>query len=320
MKDNMQNDIGKNTKANMEANMESMIRRAEILIEALPYIQKLYGKTIVIKYGGNAMISDDLKQSVMQDIVLLKYIGMNPVVVHGGGPDINRMLGRLGIESSFVNGMRVTDSSTMEVAQMVLVGKTNKEIVSLLNQKGGKAIGLSGIDGSLIECVQYKSTVDGKDTDIGLVGKITAINSKVIELIAKDEYIPVIAPIGTGKDGQSYNINADTVAGEIAAALKAEKLLLLTDIEGVKMSEEAADIIPSLTLDEVSDLIDRKIINGGMIPKVLACLDALEKGVGRTHIIDGRIPHCILLEIFTYKGIGTMIMKERVPYHSSEQL
>lgn len=206
----------------MESCMESIIKKAEILVEALPYIQKLWGKTVVIKYGGNAMINDELKSSVMEDITLLKYIGMNPVVVHGGGPEINKALDKFDIKSQFINGLRVTDSSTMEIAQMVLVGKTNKEIVSLLNKMGGKAIGLCGIDGNLIECEQYKANVDGKDIDLGYVGKITKINSKLIELIAKDEYIPVVAPIGVGKDGQSYNINADTVAGEIAAALKAE--------------------------------------------------------------------------------------------------
>lgn len=297
-----------------------IMKKAEILIEALPYIQKLHGKTVVIKYGGNAMINDELKNSVMEDITLLKYIGVNPVVVHGGGPDINRALDKFDIKSEFINGLRVTDAPTMEVAQMVLVGKTNKEIVSLLNQKGGKAIGLSGIDGNLIECDRYKTTVDGKETDIGFVGNITNINSKVIDLIAKDEYIPVIAPIGIGKDGQSYNINADTVAGEVAAALKAEKLMLLTDVEGVKMSKDSEDIISALTVEEVHNLISQKVINGGMIPKVLGCVEALEKGVGRTHIIDGRIPHCILLEIFTYKGIGTMIMKDKVLYHSNEKL
>lgn len=300
--------------------MKEIIKKAEILIEALPYIQKLYGKTVVIKYGGNAMINDELKNSVMEDITLLKYIGMNPVVVHGGGPDINKALQKFNIKSEFINGLRVTDASTMEVAQMVLVGKTNKEVVSLLNQKGGKAIGLSGLDGKLIECEQYKTSIDGKEVDLGYVGKITNINSKVIELIAKDEYIPVVAPIGIGPNGESYNINADTVAGEIAAALKAEKLILLTDVEGVKMSKDSKDILAALTINEVHDLIDRKIINSGMIPKVLGCVEALEKGVGRTHIIDGRIPHCILLEIFTYKGIGTMIMKEKVLYHSNERL
>ena len=304
----------------MNFSMEPIIKKAEILIEALPYIQKLHGKTIVIKYGGNAMINEELKNSVMEDITLLKYIGVNPVIVHGGGPDINKALEKFEIKSQFVNGLRVTDAATMGVAQMVLVGKTNKEIVSMLNQKGGKAIGLSGIDGRLIECEQYKTMLDGKESDIGYVGKITNINSKVLELIAKDEYIPVVAPIGIGSDGQSYNINADTVAGEIAAALKAEKLMLLTDVEGVKSSKDSDEIISALTIEEVHELIDKNIINGGMIPKVLGCVEALEKGVGRTHILDGRIPHCILLEIFTYKGIGTMIMKEKVLYHENEKL
>lgn len=298
--------------------MDTVIKKAEILIEALPYIQKLNGKTIVIKYGGNAMTNSELKNSVAEDITLLKYVGMNPVVVHGGGPDITKTLQKLNIKSEFINGLRVTDMATMEVAQMVLVGKTNKEIVSLLNQKGGKAIGLCGIDGNLIECEKHKVMVDGEEKDIGYVGKITKINSKVIELIAKDEYIPVIAPIGIGKDGQSYNINADTVAAEIAAALKAEKLILLTDVEGVKTSSDGGEILSVLTAEEVYDLIERKVINGGMIPKVLGCLDALEKGVNRTHIIDGTIPHCILLEVFTYKGIGTMIMREKKLYHDNE--
>ncbi|WP_024832292.1 acetylglutamate kinase [Ruminiclostridium josui] len=301
-------------------NYDNLIKKAEILIEALPYIQKLYGKTVVIKYGGNAMINDELKNSVMEDITLLKYIGMNPVLVHGGGPDINKALQNYNVKSEFVNGLRVTDAQTIEVAQMVLVGKTNKQIVSMLNHKGGKAIGLCGIDGKLIECEQYKTEIDGELKDIGYVGTITKINSKVLELISKDEYIPVVAPIGVGPDGESYNINADTVAGEIAAALKAEKLMLLTDVEGVKPSKESESIIPALTIDEVYDLIDKKVIAGGMIPKVLGCVDALEKGVGRTHIIDGRIPHCILLEIFTYKGIGTMIMKDKKLYHENEAL
>ncbi len=304
----------------MEAKMETIIKKAEILIEALPYIQKLHGKTVVIKYGGNAMINDELKNSVMEDITLLKYIGLNPVVVHGGGPDISSMLQRLDIKSEFMNGLRVTDKQTMEVAQMVLVGKTNKEIVSLINQKGGKAIGLCGIDGNLLECEQYKTMIDGAERDIGLVGRITKINSKVLEFMAQDEYIPVVAPIGVGADGRSYNINADTVASEIAAALKAEKLILLTDVEGVKTSRDSCEVLHALTAAEVHDLIEKKIIDGGMIPKVLGCLDALESGVGRTHIIDGRISHCILLEIFTNKGIGTMIMKEKVLYYEKERL
>jgi len=304
----------------LETSMETVIKKAEILIEALPYIQKLYGKTVVIKYGGNAMINEELKTSVMEDITLLKYIGMNPVVVHGGGPDINKALDKFNIKSQFVNGLRLTDKATMDIAQMVLVGKTNKEIVSLLNQMGGKAIGVCGIDGNIIECEQYKTTVNGQETDLGYVGKITNINSRLIELLAKDEYIPVIAPIGIGKDGESYNINADTVAGEVAAALKAEKLMLLTDVPGVKKNKDSDEIVPALTSAEALDLIEKKIIDGGMIPKVLGCIDALEKGVGRTHIIDGRIPHCLLLEIFTNKGIGTMIMKEKILYHNREKL
>lgn len=300
--------------------MQKLINKAKILIEALPYIQKLSGKTVVIKYGGNAMVNDELKNYVMEDITLLKFIGVNPVIVHGGGPDITNALTKFGIETRFVNGLRVTDSSTMEVAQMVLVGKTNKEIVSKLNLKGGKAIGLCGIDGSIIECEKHSPINNNEAVDIGFVGKITKINSKLIELLAKDEYIPVIAPVGVGNDGQSYNINADTVAGEIAAALSAEKLMLLTDVEGVRASSDSDEIIPALTASEVNRLINMDVINGGMIPKVLGCVDAVERGVGRTHIVDGRIPHCILLEIFTNKGIGTMIMKEKVLYHENENI
>lgn len=289
--------------------METLIKKAGILIEALPYIQKLNGKTVVVKYGGNAMINDELKNSVMEDITLLKYIGVNPIVVHGGGPDITKALKTYNIESKFVNGLRVTDSQTIEVAQMVLIGKTNKEIVSMLNCKGGKAIGLSGIDGNLIQCEQYKTEVDGVETDIGYVGKITGINSKVLEVMARDEYIPVVAPIGVSSDGQSYNINADTVAGAIASALQAEKLMLLTDVSGIQRSDDHNDIIWEIHKKEIYELIDQGIINGGMIPKVLGCIEALDAGVNRVHIIDGRIPHCILLEIFTDTGIGTMITK-----------
>jgi len=295
-----------------------IIKKAGILVEALPYIQALAGKTVVIKYGGNAMISEDLKHSVMEDITLLKYIGLNPVVVHGGGPDISRALKKFGVESEFVNGLRKTDSETMEVAQMVLVGKTNKEIVSLINQKGGKAIGLCGIDGMLIECEKHLEMVDGKPADLGFVGKITKINTRVLEILAQDEYIPVVAPVGTDKNGQSYNINADTVAAELAAALKAEKLILLTDVEGIKSTDNK--VIHVITSDEVYRMIDEGTIVGGMIPKVLGCISALEAGVGRTHIIDGSIPHCILLEIFTNKGIGTMITRQLIPYYENEKL
>lgn len=297
-----------------------IIRKAEILVEALPYIQALAGKTVVIKYGGNAMISEDLKNSVMEDITLLKYIGLNPVVVHGGGPDISKALKTFEIQSEFINGLRKTDKQTMEVAQMVLVGKTNKEVVSLLNQKGGKAVGISGIDGMLLECEKHYENIGDEKVDLGFVGKITRINTHVLEVLAKDEYIPVVAPIGTDKEGQSYNINADTVAAELAIALNAEKLILLTDVEGVKNSKTDNSILHALTCDEVHRLISEGIIVGGMIPKVLGCVHALENGVGRAHIIDGRIPHCILLEVFTNKGIGTMITQKIKPYYDKEKL
>ncbi|MEI6602555.1 MAG: acetylglutamate kinase [Clostridia bacterium] len=286
--------------------MQELTKKAEILVEALPYIQKFFGKTVVIKYGGNAMINDALKNSVMEDITLLKYIGMNPVVVHGGGPEINKALTTFGIESKFIDGLRVTDAQTMQVAQMVLVGKTNKEIVSLLNQKGGKALGLCGIDGNLIECEKYMPMVDGVQTDIGYVGKVTKINTKLLEMLAEDGLIPVISPVGVGPDGESYNINADTVAGDIAAALKAEKLILLTDIEGVKAHVDSKEIISELTVSDVKKYIASGVINGGMIPKVLGCVEAIEGGVNKVHIIDGRQPHCLLLEIFTNHGIGTL--------------
>ena len=287
--------------------MEKLIAKADILIEALPYIQRLAGKTVVIKYGGNAMINDELKNKVMEDITLLKYVGVNPIVVHGGGPDISAALKIYEVDSKFVNGLRVTDEQTMEIAQMVLVGKTNKEIVSLLNMKGGSAIGLSGIDGKLIECEKMNTTVDGEDVDIGFVGKITKINAEALQMLANDAYIPVVAPIGIGKNGESYNINADTVAGAIAAALKAEKLMLLTDVPGLKTSEDSDDIIYEISEKEIFNMIDAGTINGGMIPKTLSCIAAIDAGVKRVHIIDGRIPHCILLEIFTDTGIGTMI-------------
>ncbi|NLX64583.1 MAG: acetylglutamate kinase [Clostridiaceae bacterium] len=295
-----------------------IIKKAEILVEALPYIQALAGKTVVIKYGGNAMINDDLKHSVMEDITLLKYIGLNPIVVHGGGPDINAALKNFNIESEFINGLRKTDRQTMEVAQMVLVGKTNKEIVSMINQKGGKAIGICGIDGMLFECEKHYETVNGEKVDLGYVGKIKKVNTRSLEILTQDEYIPVVAPVGTDENGQSYNINADTAAAELAAALKAEKLILLTDVEGVKDSK--GNILYTITRDRVESLIEDGIIVGGMIPKVMGCITALEHGVNRTHIIDGRIPHCILLEIFTNKGIGTMITQEIRPYYNNEKL
>lgn len=293
----------------MDNAMLGIIKKAEILIEAMPYMQKFAGKTVVIKYGGNAMINADLKNAVMDDIILLKYIGLNPIVVHGGGPEINQMLGRLNISSNFVNGLRVTDAETMEIAQMVLVGKSNKDIVSMLNMKGAKAVGFCGIDGKLIECERLAADANGAPVDLGYVGKIVRVNSKILELVSKDEYIPVIAPIGVGAGGESYNINADTVAAEIAGALKAEKLILLTDVDGVKTSQDDEEAIPLLTALQAREMIESKIINKGMIPKVLGCLDALDAGVSRVTIIDGRVPHCVLLEIFTNRGIGTMFIK-----------
>ncbi|MFA7206944.1 MAG: acetylglutamate kinase [Saccharofermentanales bacterium] len=302
--------------------MNELIGKAEILIEALPYIQRLAGKTVVIKYGGNAMINEELKNNVMDDVTLLKFIGINPVIVHGGGPDISSMLDKLSIPSEFRGGLRVTSAETVDVARMVLVGKTNKEIVSLLNKKGAKAIGISGIDGNLIECRKLERDKDGNALDLGFVGDIVRINTKVLEMLAGDEYIPVVAPIGIGPDGQNYNINADTVASSIAVALKAEKLITLTDVEGVKITgkDGCESVVPSLVEKEVYDLIEKKVISGGMIPKVLGCLETINGGVGRAHIIDGRIPHCLLLEIFTNKGIGTMIMKERRPYYNGEKI
>lgn len=286
--------------------MNSLINKANILVEALPYIQRLSGKTIVIKYGGNAMIDPKLSYAIMQDLTLLKYVGVNPILVHGGGPEINRMLKALKIESQFHNGLRITDAATIDVVEMVLAGKVNKEIVTQLNQVGGKAIGLSGKDGNLIEAKKKIST-DG--VDLGYVGEITNINCKVLELLAKDEYIPVVAPIGVGKDGQTYNINADTVAGEIAAALQGEKLIFLTDTDGVRSDpDDQTSVISVLSVAEIDQLIETGVICGGMIPKVQGCIHAIKQGVKATHIINGTIMHPLLLEIFTDKGIGTMVV------------
>ncbi len=285
--------------------MEELIKKAGILIEALPFIQKFAGKTVVIKYGGNAMINDELKNSVIEDIILLKFIGLNPIVVHGGGPDISKALNDNNIKSEFINGLRVTDADTMRIAQMVLVGKTNKEIVSLLNCKGGKAVGFCGIDGGFIKCEKKFTEVDGKKIDLGYVGEIINIDKHIVEYISKDAYIPVIAPIGIDENGQSYNINADNVAAAVAKAVSAEKLILLTDVEGIKDADNK--IIYEAGKEEILAMIDDGTINGGMIPKVTGCLDAIDSGVSGVHIIDGRVPHCLLLEIFTKSGIGTMI-------------
>lgn len=289
--------------------MEELIKKAGILIEALPYIQKFSGKTVVIKYGGNAMINEELKNSVMEDITLLKFIGLNPIVVHGGGPDISAELNSHNVKSEFINGLRKTDKETMRIAQMVLVGKTNKEVVSLLNTKGGTAVGFCGIDGSFIECEKKYTQVDGNDVDLGYVGEIVNIKPHLLELLSSDQYIPVIAPIGTDSEGNSYNINADTVASAVAAATGAEKLILLTDVEGVK--DDNNNIIYEAHKNEILEMINDGVISGGMIPKVLGCIDAIDAGVTGVHIIDGRIPHCLLLEIFTKSGIGTLIKSDR---------
>lgn len=284
---------------------EGYLERAQMLIEALPYIQRLSGKTIVVKYGGAAMLDNDLKRQIMEDITLLKFVGMNPIVVHGGGPDINKMLSALNVESKFYQGLRITDDATMEVVQMVLTGKINKEIVSMLNGMGAKAIGLCGIDGAAIRA-EKKPPVHG--VDLGNVGEITSINTKLLQTLADDEYIPVIAPIGLGDHGESYNINADTAASEIGAALKAEKLMFLTDIDGIRKDPEDPDsLIYQISMAEVYDLIEDEVITGGMLPKVLGCIKALKQGVKRTHILNGTIPHPIILEIFTDSGIGTMV-------------
>jgi acetylglutamate kinase len=294
--------------------MENPIDKAKVLVEALPYIRRFYNKTIVIKYGGSTMEDGRMKRSFALDVVLLKYIGLHPVVVHGGGPQIGEMLTKMGKKSQFIEGMRVTDRETMDVVEMVLVGKVNKEIVSLINQEGGKAIGLSGKDARLITAKKLKLTKSrgkGKKPeviDIGMVGEVKAINPGVIEALEKENFIPVIAPVGVGEEGETYNINADLVAGKIASALKAEKFILLTDVEGVM--DEKHRLIPTLDVKQAKRFITQKVISSGMIPKVNCCLDALDEGVAKTHIIDGRVEHAILLEIFTDVGIGTQITKE----------
>ena len=294
--------------------MDTLIQKADTLLEALPYIQRFSGKTIVIKYGGHAMIDEDLKQQFAQDVVLLKYVGMNPVVVHGGGPQIGAMLKTLGITSEFVRGMRVTDAATMDVVEMVL-GKLNKEIVTLINRHGGKAVGLSGKDGDLVVARKMLLTVaeEGQPAtthDIGQVGEVVGVNPHVVYSLTGANFIPVIAPIGIGEDGTTYNINADLVAGEIAEALEAEKLILLTDVEGIKDGQ--GNLISTLGSAEAQTLIEQQTISAGMIPKVECCINALHGGVKKTHIIDGRVRHTILLEIFTKEGIGTEVVRRSV--------
>ena len=293
--------------------MEKFIGKAEVLMEALPYIRRFYGKTFVVKYGGNAMVDEELKTSFAQDVVLLKYVGINPVVVHGGGPQIDQTLEKMGIARQFVRGMRVTDQETMDIVEMVLVGKINKEIVNLINQHGGMAVGLSGKDGNLIQARKMSLTVaaDGEPPeiiDIGQVGEIVGINPTVINSLDENKFIPVIAPVGVGEHGETYNINADLVAGQVAEALGAEKLILLTDVEGVK--DKKGELLSTLKINQARKLIQEGIVGEGMIPKVECCIEALKGGVGKTHIIDGRVKHAVLLEIFTKEGVGTEVVRK----------
>lgn len=281
--------------------MHDPIEKAGVLIEALPYMKKFVGKTFVIKYGGSAMTDPKRKEGVILDIVLLKYIGINPVLVHGGGPQLTEMLQRLGKKANFVNGLRVTDKETMEVAEMVLAGKVNQDIVALINQNGGKAVGVSGKDGQTI--LAKKS-----EGDLGLVGDVVKVETKLLKLLSSEGYIPVISSIGVGEDGQAYNINADYVAGKVAAALEAEKLIVLTDVRGVCLDKDDPDsFLPVVDRERAKSLIEQGIIAGGMIPKVKACLQALDGGVINAHLLDGRPAHSLLLEIFTDGGVGTMI-------------
>ncbi|MBU0961662.1 MAG: acetylglutamate kinase [Proteobacteria bacterium] len=295
--------------------MQESIDRARGLIESLPYMQEFRHKTVVIKYGGHAMVDENLKKQFALDVILMKQIGINPVIVHGGGPQINLLLDRLEIKPSYVQGMRVTDGETMSVVEMVLVGKVNKEIVGNINHCGGRAVGLSGRDGDLVCAeklqVSKKSAEALEDAppeliDLGRVGRVTKINPEILQVLDRENFIPVIAPVGVGEDGQAFNINADLVAGAVAGELKAAKLILLTDVAGVQDKE--GTLLRSLKREELEGYIDNETIAGGMIPKVRCCADALSRGVAKTHIIDGRIEHAILLEIFTREGIGTEIV------------
>ena len=294
--------------------MRKLIEKAEVLLESLPFIKAFYNKTIVIKYGGNAMVSDDLKESFALDVVMLKYIGINPVIVHGGGPQIGRTLEALGIQSTFVDGQRVTHKEMIDVLEMVLGGKINKEIVALINRHGGNAVGITGKDGDLIRAKRYRKVKHSPETDrpeiieLGLVGEITQVNPQILETLTRDQFIPVIAPTGRGESDETLNINADFVASKIASALKAEKLVLMTDVEGVKGKRNK--FFSGLTRRQSMKMIKEGIISGGMLPKIKCCLDALKDGVKKTHIIDGRVRHALLLEIFTQKGVGTEIVEK----------
>lgn len=292
--------------------MKHLIDKATTLMEALPYIRRFSGKTFVIKYGGHAMSDERLKESFALDVIMLRSLGINTVIVHGGGPQINETLKRYGIVSEFVRGMRVTDAETMSVVEMVLVGQVNKEVVGYLNQHGGRAVGLSGKDGNLLLARKLMQEVPGADgrieqVDIGYVGDVVKVNNDLIKILEQGGYLPVIAPVGVGPEGECYNINADLVAGRVAAALNAEKLILLTDTPGVLDSDK--QLIPTIAVAEMHRLIEEEAITGGMIPKVVCCADALRDGVKKAHIIDGRMEHAVLLEIFTDVGIGTEITK-----------
>lgn len=293
--------------------MDTLIEKALTLIEALPYIQTFRGKTFVIKYGGNAMIEEALKQGFAQDVVLLRYIGINPVIVHGGGPQIGKTMERMGKKPTFVSGQRVTDEETMDIVEMVLGGKVNKEIVNLINQAGGRAVGLTGKDGGLIQAKKLTMTKTSEETgateiiDIGLVGEVQTVNPSPLVTLEEGGFIPVIAPVGVGPKGETYNINADLVAGSVAGALKAEKLILLTDQAGILDKDRT--LIPSLDKKKVEEYVASGVIAGGMIPKTTSCFQALDAGCSKVHIIDGRIPHALLLEIFTKEGVGTEITR-----------
>ena len=295
----------------MTLDRKAAINVAQVLSEALPYIQRFTGKTIVVKFGGNAMIDEDLKNSFARDIVMMKLVGMNPVVVHGGGPQIGDLLTKLNIESHFVNGMRVTDTATMNVVEMVLGGSVNKDIVNLINKNGGQAIGLTGKDGKLIQAKQLKVTHQTPEMlapeiiDIGHVGEVSAINTDVLDMLRNSDFIPVIAPIGVDEEGNSYNINADLVAGKVAEILQAEKLMLLTNTAG--LLDKKGNLLTGLSTKQVDDLIADGTIYGGMLPKIACALDAVKGGVKRAHIIDGRVNHATLFEVFTDQGVGTLI-------------
>lgn len=292
--------------------MESPLQKAKVLVEALPYMQRFFGKRMVVKLGGHAMSEEQLKRCFAMDVILLKAIGLHPVVVHGGGPQIGETLRRMGKESKFYQGMRITDQETMDVVEMVLVGKVNKEIVGLINREGGRAVGLSGKDGALITArkLLLENTKEQEEPpeiiDLGRVGEVASINPEVILALERERFIPVIAPVGVGPEGGSYNINADLVAGAVAGSLEAEKLILLTDVEGVM--DEAGRLVSTLSAGQAREMIGNGAIRGGMIPKVNCCLDALAKGVKKAHIVDGRQEHAVLLEIFTDVGVGTEIV------------